>query len=79
MYTGLKADEARASVKSRKEVDRSNVLLSAENSCPNCEHEKTCGYSPLARLGKRADYGNKPCCLGLMSSGKPFFQKAQGR
>lgn len=78
-FKGLKENEARAFTTARKEVYRSNVLLPADNSCPNCEHEKTCGYSPLAMLGERRLYGNSPCCLGLMSSGKPFFTKAQGR
>lgn len=43
-------------------------------SCPFCQYEATCGYSPLAMSGHRADHGNQPCVLGNMSSGKPFFQ-----
>lgn len=52
--------------------------LRAENSCVNCLHERTCGYSPLAMLGRRTPNSYKACVLGLKSSGKPFFAPATG-
>lgn len=56
-------------------ASRSDAGSAAENSCPNCVHENTCGYSPLAMLGHRSVLSNKPCCLGMMSfTGKPFFK-----
>lgn len=51
----------------------------AENSCVNCQHEMTCGYSMLATVGKRdSKYSYGKCILGLMSSGRPFFDKRVG-
>ena len=57
----------------------SDLLAIELNSCVNCQHELTCGYSMLATIGKRDNkfsYGK--CVLGLMSSGKPFFDKRVG-
>lgn len=46
----------------------------ATNSCSQCKHELTCGYSMLAMTGSREDGSYTPCCLGNMSDGEPFFK-----
>lgn len=48
--------------------------LLIQNSCLLCSHELTCGYSPLATLGRRTEQSAEPCPLGERSyGGGPFF------
>lgn len=50
--------------------------LPAPNSCVNCKHEETCGYSMLATVGQRDPvWSFGQCVLGDRSYGHgPFFQ-----
>jgi len=48
-----------------------------DNSCVKCANELTCGYSLLATTGRRGMLSWGPCVLGLMSSGRPFFDKKE--
>jgi hypothetical protein len=61
----------------RHNFNESSEENPAENSCVNCIHELTCGYSPLApnSIGKRTRFSYCPCVLGDMSGGTPFFSK----
>lgn len=51
--------------------------MNAPNCCANCSHENTCGYSPLAMSKERTENSYTPCCLGMKSSGEPFYQPAE--
>lgn len=44
-----------------------------EANCGECVYKYSCGYTCLRR-GELTD----KCCLGLMSNGKPFYEKTDG-